>query len=73
MTADTRWHSMRGGISRYECPVRGSVTVFTIQAATPTGGPWGQRIEIETWRLDYPGNYRRVLDQITREIQARIG
>lgn len=64
---DTLWHRMRGGITHLNCPQRGDVTVFTLSADGV-----GQRIEIETWRLQVAGNYKRVLDQMTREIQARL-
>lgn len=62
-----QWHFMKGGIEHFECPVRGDVTVFRLSVDGVA-----QRVEIETWRLEVAGNYRRVLDQMVRDIQARL-
>ena len=64
---NTQWTQMRGGITR-----DGAHTLFSLQVSDG-GHVSGQTISVETARLErVPGLYKRTLDLMVRDIQARL-
>lgn len=65
---DTRWHSLRGGISHEVDDDGKRWTLIRLGGRDLDGNMMGQCLRIESRRLEQPGTLKRVLDRMSLDL-----